>query len=445
MTTFALFVYMICALAAALRWPLLAALTYLWLTVSHPQTGNIGIFAWQWSLITILVFVVSYFARPHKDFSIKSSVFGYVFLFYLWTTFTTFVALAPPVAWGLWWDFTRIVIAFFAIGGAISSRRDLNLAVWAILAGVASVVASGIMQVVLSGGASHVMGVAGSDFAGNNEVARLFGVACLPYALFFSFHAQKPLLRKLCRGLLFACVIAIIGTYSRGAFVALVATFLFIALISRRRWMLIIQASVVVVILSVVLSATSTNAFLSRMQTIQDYQEDGSFQGREFAWNFAWETAAQRPVTGGGFGVFRLDRNSANTSGTEGWKDAHSIYFESLGEHGYVGLALYMLMILGTFFKAYTVARRCKGVPGLYWERDLAIAAQISLVFHLVGGLTISATYAQYMFFTLLIVAALDKITREAQVKTAQENALARRSKGSVGVIGQSAFRADTK
>jgi probable O-glycosylation ligase (exosortase A-associated) len=419
---------MLCVLALTTQWPLIGAITYVWLSTAHPQTGNTGFFAWQWPLITITVFFASYLVQRHKVFSLRSSVFSYIFLFYCWTTLTSFFALAPEVGWGLWWDFTRLIVTVLLIGGTISNRRDLNLVVWAMLAGVASIMASGLIQVALSGGRSAVQGVQGSEFFGTNEVARLFGVAGLPYALFLSFHAQHPLLRKICRAIFVGCIIAIVGTFSRGAFIALAATFLFWALISRRRWMLVAQASALVVIVAVLFTDRAADAFLSRMQTIQDYQNDGSFQGRLFAWDFALRTVAQRPITGGGFGVFRLDENPQNTSGEGSWRDAHSVYFETLGEHGYVGLALYLLVVIGAFLKASAIKRQCKGNPALYWERDLAIAVQLSLVFHLVGGLTISATYVQYTYFTLMIVAVLDKITRDARVQFAARRALTTRS-----------------
>jgi putative inorganic carbon (hco3(-)) transporter len=423
MTTIALFVYMVCVLGLTLRWPLLGAMTYVWLATSHPQTGNGGVLALAWPAITLTVFFLSYISRSGQSFSLKSSIYVWAFLFWCWTSFTLFFALAPPVAFDLWWNFTRMMIAFFLIGGAISTRRDLNLVVWASLAGVASIIASGLVQVVLSGGGSLVLGVTGSEFSGTNEVARLFGVAGLPYALFFSFHARDPLLRKVCRIGFIACIIAIIGTFSRGAFIALCATFIYWGLISRRRTAFVAQGIILLVIIGALFSTSAKNDFVTRMMTISDYEEDGSFQGRQFAWNFAIETATQRPVVGGGFGVFRLDQNPNNVTGTAPWKDAHSIYFEVLGEHGYVGLVLYLVVVGGTFLKTFTITRRCRGRPELAWERDLAIAARLSLVFHFVGGLTISSTYAQYAFFTLAFVASLEKITRAA-VAQARVNAM---------------------
>jgi probable O-glycosylation ligase (exosortase A-associated) len=418
MTTFALFIYMLSALVAALRWPMIAGMTYIWLAAAHPQTGNGGIFALQWPLIAIIVFMASYFTKPHKDFSLKSPVFVFVLLFYVWTTFTTIVGLIPDVGWGLWWDFTRVILAFFAIGGAVSSRQNVNYITWAMLAGVASMVASGIAQVVLTGGASHVIGVPGSEYAGNNEVARLIGVAGLPYAAFFSYHAQHPMLRRISKWGVLCCAMAVVGTFSRGAFVALGATAVFWAIISRRRTALILQGAAVLGILSVVLATSASSDFVDRMMSIQDYQDDPSFRGREFAWDFALNLTSERPIVGGGFGAFRLDRSEGNTDGSGSWKDAHSIYFESLGEHGYVGLGLYLLMLGGAFFRANTIRRRCRNNPSLYWERDLATATQMSLVFHVVGGLTISTTYAQYLFFILMIVAGLDKITAAAAAKS---------------------------
>ena len=41
------------------------------------------------------------------------------------------------------------------------------------------------------------------------------------------------------------------------------------------------------------------------MNTIENYEQDGSAQGRLQMWTFAINVAKDRPINGGGFGVFR--------------------------------------------------------------------------------------------------------------------------------------------
>jgi hypothetical protein len=66
------------------------------------------------------------------------------------------------------------------------------------------------------------------------------------------------------------------------------------------------------------------------MQTITNHEEDRAVIGRFEAWKEAYEIASNR-FLGGGF--------EALAGGT----DAHSIYFEVLAEHGFVGLGLFPL------------------------------------------------------------------------------------------------------
>ncbi len=80
------------------------------------------------------------------------------------------------------------------------------------------------------------------------------------------------------------------------------------------------------------------------MWTIRDYQEDSSSMGRINAWHFAANLAADRPVVGGGFQVFTPELFQKYAPNPTDFHDAHSIYFESLAEQGYVGLALFVLI-----------------------------------------------------------------------------------------------------
>ena len=71
----------------------------------------------------------------------------------------------------------------------------------------------------------------------------------------------------------------------------------------------------------------------ARIASIFAYEEDASAQARIASWRYGLEVAREHPVVGGGFEVFR--GNQAATPA--GYRSAHSIYFEMLGEHGWVG------------------------------------------------------------------------------------------------------------
>jgi probable O-glycosylation ligase (exosortase A-associated) len=140
-----------------------------------------------------------------------------------------------------------------------------------------------------------------------------------------------------------------------------------------------------------------------RMETIQNYEEDGSVQGRFTAWRFAIDLAASRPLVGGGFGAFAgnlvLDGNTV-------WRNAHSVYFEILGEHGYVGLIIFLLLGVAAFRAATWIIRNARDRPDLAWARDLASMLQVGLIAFAVTGtfLNLALFDLYYQFIAITIV-----------------------------------------
>ena len=77
--------------------------------------------------------------------------------------------------------------------------------------------------------------------------------------------------------------------------------------------------------------------WFERMNTIQTYDQDASALGRINAWWTAWNVANNRPF-GGGFEMWQTPVFEMYAPDPNNVRDVHSIYFEVLGEHGWVGL-----------------------------------------------------------------------------------------------------------
>jgi probable O-glycosylation ligase (exosortase A-associated) len=141
------------------------------------------------------------------------------------------------------------------------------------------------------------------------------------------------------------------------------------------------------------------------MHSIKDYEEDESAQGRFLAWNFAMN-AARSSVFGVGFDNFR------------GY-DAHSIYFEVLGEHGYIGLALFLLLLALTWLKSAAIIRMAKRQPETLWARDLAAMIQVSLVAYMSAGAFLGLAYFDYLYHLVAVVVIVHHMLKSAQEKPA--------------------------
>jgi probable O-glycosylation ligase (exosortase A-associated) len=141
------------------------------------------------------------------------------------------------------------------------------------------------------------------------------------------------------------------------------------------------------------------------MSTISDYQEDGSAMGRINAWGVAWEVALHN-LFGGGMSyqhdVFFLLYGVHETI----VRAAHSIYFQVLGNHGFVGLFLF----LGIWFSTYRVAgwlrKNARNQEQTEWAADLGAMVQVSLVGYAVGGAFLSLSYFDLPYNMMILVVA---------------------------------------
>ena len=140
-----------------------------------------------------------------------------------------------------------------------------------------------------------------------------------------------------------------------------------------------------------------------RVASIFAYEEDASAQARLQSWSYALNVAREHPVVGGGFEIFR--GNKASTSA--GYRSAHSIYFEVLAEHGYVGLTIFLALGLGAYVSAGSVVRRAREDRELSWAADLAAMVQVSIAAYAIAGLFLNlATFDLYYHLVAIVVIA---------------------------------------
>lgn len=404
MTALTLLLFLFTLLGAAFAAPYIGVALYAWLATLYPQNMAWGMLPVSWSLLATGVAVLGVFRAELRAVKNSSVIKGLVYVFFLWTLITTMFASYPEVASGKLTDFAKVILIFFLITFLTRDRTYLNMFVWALIAGAGAIAFKGFLQFSTTGGASQVIGMPRSSFAGNNEVARLIGT-CFPFMLFMSFHARGNYARLACRFLAFAAILAVVGTFSRGGVLALLGMLSYWFLFSRHKSRMLIIAGVIVVAALVLFAGPMKERWQERMNSTAEYEDDSSFQGRVFAWNYALDVVEESPIVGAGFGAFR---GAIRPNGA--WIDAHSIYFEVLGEHGFVGFALYMLLGMTCYLRARRVMRLAAGDPALYWERDLAFACTLSLVFFGIGGLVASTTYSELLFFVVAIIAVLDGI-----------------------------------
>jgi len=172
--------------------------------------------------------------------------------------------------------------------------------------------------------------------------------------------------------------------------------------------------AVLIAIAALVTLSIMPAEWFERMNTIKAYDEDESAQGRINAWWTAFNLANGRFV-GGGFETWRPMVFEMFAPDPNNVRDVHSIYFEVLGEHGWVGLTLFLSILGLTWLKCSSIIRLAKKHPETLWARDLAAMIQVTMVAYMSAGAFLGLAYFDYIYHLVAIVVVVHHLLRAPQ------------------------------
>jgi putative inorganic carbon (hco3(-)) transporter len=147
----------------------------------------------------------------------------------------------------------------------------------------------------------------------------------------------------------------------------------------------------------------------ARMHTIETYDQDRSALGRLNAWGMAWNLARDKIPFGGGMDIYTPEVFLRYAPDPTYSLAAHSIYFQVMGEQGFVGLFLFLLTGALTWRLAAGLIKRAVGSPEDQWAGELGAMVQVSLVGYAVGGAFLSLAWFDlpYDMMAAAVVASL--------------------------------------
>lgn len=314
----------------------------------------------------------------------------------LWMCFTTLFALIPERAYDEWLRMFKIQVMTFVTILLVQKRERLHILVWVVAMSLAFYGIKGGVFSALTGGRYMVWGPEGTFISGNNSLA-LALVMTLPLLRYLQMTTVNRWVKWGLTGAMGLCALSILSSYSRGAFLALSAMAMFLTIKSRKRGMIIVG----IIIAIPILYQFMPEKWFDRMETIQTYEEDRSAMGRINAWWFAFNIAKANPITGGGFNTFDPELFKRYAPNPDDFHDAHSIYFEMLGEHGFIGLLIFLSLGVTAFFTGGSILRKVKDRPDLKWAYDLASMVQVSLIGYAIGGAFLGLAYFD-LYYTLI-------------------------------------------
>ncbi len=339
-------------------------------------------------------------------------------LFVIWMSITTQFAFEPKLAHEEWIRVLKIQLVIFLTLYLINTKDRLNQLVWIIILSIGFYGVKGGLFAIATGGNYRVWGPDYTFIAGNNELAIAL-VLILPLVRYLQLQSQNKWIRLGLYGFMGLCTAAVIASYSRGAFISLVPCFFMMVFLSKHRKAVFL----LVAISAVSIYSVLPQQWFERMDSIGDYQEDASMQGRYDAWYLATWVATDNPLTGGGYRMFTFKTYEKYNKEMTIARDAHSIYFEVLGEHGFIGLILYLLLNFFGFITGGKIRKLAGEHEDLAWAKDLATMLQIAMICWAIGGAFKGMAYwdLPYHYIAIMVIAE-SIVKKQLETKKIIEN-----------------------
>lgn len=393
--------------------PWVGILLWSWLGYMNPHRQAWGFaYDFPFAFVVGIVTIVAYFFSREKKEMIWSRETITLLIFVGWMVVTTFFSLYPDQAWAQLDKVWKIQLMILLTALIIKDRLQLHWMVWVVALSLGFYGVKGGIFTILHGGAFRVHGPAGTFIGENNEIA-LALVMTIPLIRYLHLQETRKWVRVGLAGAMVLTGIAAIGSQSRGALLAMLAIGLFLWIKSRNK----IVTGTYIFIAVAIIGAVMPQEWYDRMNTIQDYQQDNSALGRINAWHTAFNVASAR-ITGGGFETFSAPTFRQFAPDPWDVHDVHSIYFEQIGEQGFIGLFLFLLLGLFAWLRARQVIQACKGNPDTKWAADLAAMIQVSLVGYATGGAFLGLSYFDLPYHLMIMVLLAAKFSGVLNMKT---------------------------
>lgn len=387
-------------------------LGWTWLTLMTPQMLAWG-FGMDWPLnlvLAVVTFIAWFLSREPKRLPINAVMVLWL-AFMAYVTFTTFFALVPELAWARWNLAIKVMILGLMVASVMTTQVRIHALVWIIVLSLGYFGVKGGIFTIITAGQFQVLPTVYS--LGDNNNLALALCMILPLMNYLRMQSANRIVRIGMVTGMSLVALGILGTYSRGGLIGLAIMAAYLWLHSNNK--------VVVALLALSVAIPAYNfmpaKWIERMATIQTADLDVSFQERLEAWRTGFNLAKARPFTGGGFNATEspvvFKNFVGNPSYDGGGRAAHSIYFEVLGDHGFVGLALYVALLVLTWHYAGATRRKARLDPKLGWIADLASMIQVSLASFIVAGAALSMAYYDMFYLLLGMAIVLRKMVVE--------------------------------
>ena len=298
-------------------------------------------------------------------------------------------------------EFFREVVIFFLAVQLLKKPRDLRNVLWIIVGLHLFLVLRAYYLYKIT-----YMSIAlpSYKYMNRNAFANVLAMV-FPIAYILSRTEKNKILRML--GMIAAVwfVIGVILTYSRGGFIALGIGVLALIFFERKKWRII----GVVLLLSILILPRLSEKYINRIKSIETYAEDTSAMGRVSTNHAAINMIKEYPVFGIGAGnfndVFIYFTPTEELKWVSEGKSIHNVILQAASETGYVGLTIFLLLVLRGFINTFIKIKKNKNNQNEYHE--LALMLRIALFAIFIAQQFGQGAYYGEMYLILPIISAL--------------------------------------
>ena len=408
-----LFLGIVGGLGITVAYPYVGALLWAWFTLQQPHQLAYGVVTEvPLNYVIAVVTLVAWFLSQERKIPPAGFIFWMSTIFVLWMAITTFFAFDPVQSWPYWNLTWKTFLLGFLIAAMATSRTRIDALIWIVVISLFYYGVKGGLFTILTGGGSMVFGPEGSTIADNNQLA-LALLMVLPFAIYLRGQVSDKRISYFLIAGIGLTVIAVVGSYSRGGLIGLGALGLFILLRVRNRFLYLAIASVLLVF---VLNFMPEQ-FFQRVDTISTAtiststpNVDNPIEGRVYSWRVAFLYASDHFPLGAGFYGPQLGALYHQYFPDRVPLAAHSIYFQVLGEHGFIGLAMYLAILAAAFITCSRIISVTREIPDRQWAHDLAVSIQASLFVFCVAGAALSLAYYDLFIIDIALLLPLREL-----------------------------------
>lgn len=382
--------------------PWIGVMGWTWVSIMNPHRlltyGWVLSLPWAMGLAagTLAGFM---FTKQHKKLPMTREV-RILIIFVAWMSITTIFAFNFDGSLDQLKKVMKIDLMVLVAMALLYTKKHINILVSVLVISLGYYGFKGGVFTLKTAGSERVWGPAGTYIEGNNELA-LALIMIIPFMLYMYNFVQSKWLK---RGLLFLMILtalSALGSQSRGALLAISAMAMVMWSRSRKK----VLFGVVLAIVASSLVSFMPDSWSKRMNTVKTYEKDGSAMGRINAWMMCFNIAKAR-IVGGGFETYGSAPFQQYAPDPTDMHVAHSIYFSTMGEHGFPGLIIFLTMWCFVWGSAGWIRKHARDGPEheTRWAYELAGACQMSLAGYAVGGAFLSLAYFDLPYNIMILV-----------------------------------------